>query len=181
MTDIRRHLEFKAPLSQELTNNILIYFTQPGFLLVEKKENFFRFKSNSSFFSSWKFDPLKWESEINVKVLDDKIQADFFVDTSEMLNNSVEINVWDKFIENFQFFLEKNRVNHESLNDAKEKAKRKGWLTFCWVVLIAIGSAIPVIIIHRFFEFNFPVFWLMPLCVIVFLKLRVKKREYPTS
>jgi hypothetical protein len=177
MDGLKRHPEFNIDNPQELENKILTYFNYPGFQLVEKTENFFRFKNNSFFFSTWTFNPLKWKSEITVKIHRNKIEADFFLDLSAQLNVSKKVEVWDTFIKNFQLFLTENIDYQTSNENAVMKAKKSGWKTIGWVLLTALGTGMLAIFVRNLTGLDLSSYLLVPIGVVIFLRIKGNREK----
>ena len=63
-----KHLRFQAGGCTNIEQQIILYFTQSGFKLLEQTNNSLKFKRGTSIFDSWKFNPFTWGSGVTVSI-----------------------------------------------------------------------------------------------------------------
>jgi hypothetical protein len=88
-----------------LAERVINFFKQFGFTLADNNNGIFKFKQKSSLLDAWKTNPLNWGSEILVTINDNKVLANFTIDSDAQMKTYEEESVWQAFIENFENYL----------------------------------------------------------------------------
>ncbi|HVG42657.1 MAG TPA: hypothetical protein VM888_13690 [Chitinophagaceae bacterium] len=146
---MRKEISFFVSENNQLTKKVIDYFIQFEFKLVEHNGNCLKFSHGSTLFDTWKTNPLKWGSEISVFITDNKIDADFCVDSDAQMNTKEEEAVWETFIENFQTYMTKETDINSKIESTitENKKSRKSYVT--WVVLGALTGGLLSVVYNK--------------------------------
>lgn len=144
-----KHLRFQAGSCTNIEQQIILYFTQSGFKLLEQTNNSLNFKRGSSILDSWKFNPLKWGSEIIVSFNGQEIEAKFTIDTTAKIVTKEVKEVWNVFIENLKQYVVHGIPFDKANSEAIERARQSILKTLAWTILaIVIGGIMGGFISH---------------------------------
>ena len=121
-----------------LAERIANYFNQFGFIITDNNNDILKFKQKSSLLDAWKTNPLKWGSEIIVTIIDNKVLANFYVDTDAQMNTKEEESVWQTFIYNFEQYLTTGNFSNEKLESIILQNKKSRISYVSWAIFGAV-------------------------------------------
>jgi hypothetical protein len=127
-----------------LAERIANYFNQFGFIITDNNNDILKFKQNSSLLDAWKANPLKWGSEIIVTIIDNKVLANFTIDSDAQMKTDEEESVWQTFIENFENYLtdvtsSTEKLQSTILDNKKSRLSYVSWAIFGAVIGGLVG------------------------------------------
>jgi len=127
-----------------LPERIADYFNQFGFIITDNNNDILKFKQNSSLLDAWKANPLNWGSEILVTINDNKVLANFTIDSDAQMKTYEEESVWQTFIENFENYLTDGTSSTEKLqsrilDNKKSRLSYVSWAMFGAVIGGLVG------------------------------------------
>ena len=111
------------------------YFVKQGFKLVNDNPKNLEFKRGSILLNHFTFNPLKWKSQIDVKINNNIVKATFKIDTTGQTAIKSELKAWEHFIENYKLSLIDGNQNIKS-NIKKRLLVHLGQLKYLFFVLI---------------------------------------------
>ena len=126
----------------QLTEKVIDFFKQFDVKLTDNREGNLTFKQNSSLLDAWKKNPLKWGFEIFVSVVDNKVLANFCIDTDAQMNTKEEEAVWQTFIDNFKNYLTSGKVYNQQLISTISDNKKSRLTYFCWAIFGALTGGL---------------------------------------
>ncbi len=112
---MKRQIKIIVTDTDNLTQRVIDFFKRFDFKLTDNKDDILKFKQDSSILDAWKTNPLKWGSQILVSISDNKVLADFSVDTDGQMKTKEEEAVWQKFIDDFKNYLTNGKASNEEL------------------------------------------------------------------
>lgn len=134
-----QRIEFKSDKSKDvLQKETLKYFQEQGFKLTKYDANYLKFERGSTLQNMVTFNPLKWKSVTEINFIEDKVIADFVIDTTYQMVTNKEKKLWTKFISNYQNTIEKGGSFLLENKVELEETKKSSWK----YVGYAIGGAI---------------------------------------
>jgi hypothetical protein len=137
-----------------LPERIADYFNQFGFIITDTNNDILKFKQNSSLLDPWKTNPLKWGSEIIVTIIDNKVLANFYVDTDAQMNTKEEESVWQTFIYNFEQYLTTGNFSNEKL-ESKILHNKKSWISYVsWAIFGAVIGGMVSLLYKKWVDGN---------------------------
>lgn len=80
----------------------LLYFQEHGFVLSKETNNSLQFERGSLWKNMVTFNPLEWKSLILIHITNNRVQADFVIDSTFQLVTAPEVQVWENFVTNYQ-------------------------------------------------------------------------------
>jgi hypothetical protein len=121
-----------------LAERVINFFKQFGFTLAANNNGIFTFKQKSSLLDAWKTNPLNWGSEILVTINDNKVLANFTIDTDAQMKTYEEESVWQAFIENFENYLTDGTSSTEKLQSRILDNKKSRLSYVSWAIFGAV-------------------------------------------
>ncbi len=148
---MKKQIDFESNKSiEELKVETKNYFQNQGFKLVYSDPNCLKFKRGSAFQNSFTFNPLKWKSLISITFDNNKVSANFDIDTIYQVVSVKEEKMWETFISNYSKTIETGESfiseNQKELNTTK----KSNWKYLGYAVLGGIVFAIPSAFIANF-------------------------------
>ncbi|MEN7551541.1 hypothetical protein AAG747_26735 [Rapidithrix thailandica] len=140
MSTLRKNIAFNVPDSNDVVEKTIDYFTQSGFKLLDKGENILTFGRGSILSNMWTFNPLQWKSEVKIEIVNQKVIANFEVNTTGQKVTLKEENLWDKFINNFKRQLTE-QVDFKPENSKALQATKRNSLK--WVMMGVLIGGVP--------------------------------------
>lgn len=71
MKNYKQNFELIIGDSADLNNKLKLYFNFYSFIEIKDENNHLFFLKNYSLFDGWKINPLKWETKINVNLIEE--------------------------------------------------------------------------------------------------------------
>jgi hypothetical protein len=121
-----------------LAERVINFFKQFGFTLADNNNGIFKFKQKSSLLDAWKTNPLNWGSEILVTINDNKVLANFTIDSDAQMKTYEEESVWQAFIENFENYLTDGTSSTEKLQSTILDNKKSRLSYVSWAIFGAV-------------------------------------------
>ena len=144
MNVIKKKIKFTVSNGIDLNKSTIKYFEESGFKFIETKDSFLKFERGSLTSNMWTFNPLKWKSEIFIKIIGEEIIANFTIDTIGQIPTYKEEKLWDSFIDNYKNYLADNKFNFKLENSKKLNDTKKNSLKYVgWAFFGAILGGIP--------------------------------------
>ncbi len=148
MTLIKKKIKITVSDEARPTEKTIQYFKKSGFKQSYTSEMNLLFKRGTVFSNMWTFNPLKWKSEIRVKINGEEIEASFTIDASGQIPTLKEEKLWEDFIENYKRYLTEKEFDFKSENKIRLKAIKKDSLKYVgWALIGGIIGGIPSLII----------------------------------
>jgi len=161
----------------QITERITDYFTKTGFKLIHRSHDKFKFIHNSSFFDTWTINPLHWGSEIIVSVKDNEIMAAFNIDTKSQMNSAEEINVWCRFITNFQSFITNSQNITTVTKISLKEVKNSRIMYIGWTIVGCVFGGVIGMYISKLTE-NETLFYIaLPSMATLFFKISIGSKK----
>ncbi len=158
----------------QLTERIVDFFKQSGFRLTETKNGHLTFKQNANLLDAWKANPLRWGSEISVRIVDNNVLAHFTVDTDAQMKTLEEESVWLTFIDSFQTYLANGTTCNQKLESAISYNKKNRLSYFGWTISGAVIGGLLVLLYTKLTENNLTLhLFLIPVFATLFLSWRI--------
>ncbi len=137
---MKHQLEFTSDKSLEILQSATKqYFTAQGFKLSEENSNHLQFKRGSISQNMLTFNPLKWKSCIDIKFDNQKIHADFDINSTFQSVTKKDEQLWETFVTNYQKSIETDQnlieENRQTLQNT-QKSNRK------YLVAALIGALV---------------------------------------
>jgi len=139
---MERQIKIIVTDSTQLTEIVIDFFKQFDIKLTDNKEGNLTFKQNSSLLDAWKTNPLKWGSEIFVSIVDNKVHANFCVDTDAQMKTKEEEAVWQTFIDNFENYLTNGKTSNQKLISTISDNKKSRLTYFGWAIFGALTGGL---------------------------------------
>lgn len=137
MKDYRNHIEFDIADQNELVEKIKRYFDFYGFDLIDDTQ--FVFVKKWSFWEGWRFNPLDWESRLEININDRSLNIDHLVSSNGILTPVGFAKFYQSFLLNFEKFINHSKEftepNKREINNAKLKVYKYHALLVLGVVL----------------------------------------------
>lgn len=125
------------------------YFKFYNFQILEQEENNFIFFKKFSILSGWKFNPIDWESQVNIQLTENTITIKYVNEGNAQITPFAFNEFFISFFTNLQLYINKSIDFKENNNAIIKKAKQKVVLQFLLVfVLLGFFYAIT----HSIFE-----------------------------
>jgi hypothetical protein len=137
-----------------LSERIADYFNQFGFIITDTNNDILKFKQNSSLLDAWKTNPLKWGSEIIVTLIENKVLANFYVDTDAQMNTKEEESVWQTFIFNFEQYLITGNFSNEKLESIILQNKKSRISYVSWAIFGAVIGGMVSLLYKKWVDGN---------------------------
>jgi hypothetical protein len=141
---MNQKIEFKSSKSIDvLKKETLDYFQKQGFKLAGSDENILQFERGSVMKNMVTFNPLKWKSSIIIKFEEDKVKADFDINTIHQAVTLKEEELWGKFISNYQKTIETGKSLISENQSELKATKKSSWKYIGYAFLGAIVFGMP--------------------------------------
>ncbi|WP_026775227.1 hypothetical protein [Polaribacter sp. Hel_I_88] len=124
------------------------YFEFYNFQYEEQDENNFIFFKKFSFLSGWKFNPLHWESQVNIQLTENAITIKYVNEGNAHITPFAFNELFIRFFSNLQRYVSKSIDFKENNRILFKKAKQKVVFQFL-IVFVFMGLLYTVI--HSFF------------------------------
>ncbi len=174
---MNRQISFQLPGNLQLTDKIITYFTRSAFKFKGIKDDKLEFIQTASLFDTWTSNPLKWGSEIIVSINNNKVMADFFIDSGSQMNTVEEEKVWNTFIENFKLYMTDNKqligINEMILTDVK----RSRIFYIGWSILGALTGGFVGVLISNLTGSKIFGYFTIPIMASLFLTNCIRYRK----
>lgn len=148
---------FRIDISDRLLARNLCheYLAEYGFKLLKETEDHLMFKRGSSLRNLFTFNPLKWKTEVNIKISSSFLDCDFSVSTIGQVPTKSEERTWEVFSDNLEKFLIDPSFGFKQENQIQlRKAKTGNWTYLKEAILVGVLVAIPLTIIGEFLGVN---------------------------
>ena len=120
------------------------YFLRSSFKIEEKKNNYIKIKRGSLFLNMLTFNPLKWKSNIVLRIEDNGLTADFEVVTVGQMPTHSEEKAWIDFIDHFKQHIETGDFSFIEANRNSIRTVRKDSLRYVgWAFLGGLLGGLP--------------------------------------
>ena len=148
---MNKQIDFESNRSiEELKTETKDYFQNQGFKLIYSDPNSLKFKRGSAFQNSFTFNPLKWKSLITITFDNNKVSANFEIDTIYQVVSVKEEKMWETFISNYSKTIETGKSFISENKAELNTTKKSNWMYLGYAVLGAIIFAIPSVFIANF-------------------------------
>lgn len=145
MKDYNNNFEFSISNDLETTKKLKAYFKSYDFELIKDEKKNLIFVKKWSILNGWKFNPLDWESTIDIKLTQNKkVIINYIVHSNGHLTPVAFKSLFEKFLSNLEQYIVFN-VNHkiktnQDVKLAKEKVfKYHGILILGIIVGVFLG------------------------------------------
>jgi F0F1-type ATP synthase assembly protein I len=171
---MERQIQITVTDTSLLAERVIDYFKQHGFILSDNNKGILTFKQNSTLLEAWKTNPLKWESQIIITIVDNNVQASFYVYTDAQMNTKEEESVWQTFIENFENYLTNGNSSNEKLKSLILDSKKSRLPYLSLTIFGALLGGLLGLLCNKFFGHNSIIIGvLIGFFASVFLKWRI--------
>ena len=155
MTEIKKNIKFTTPDNIDLTKKTIEYFMESGFKHIETLGKNLKFERGSIASNMWTFNPLKWKSDIDVKIIEQEINAHFNINATGQIPTQKEEILWDIFIDNYKNYLTDSKFDFNTKNRKALNATKSNSLKYVgWALLGGIIGGIPAGLIAYWTEIN---------------------------
>ncbi len=122
---MKHQLEFTSDKSLEILQSATKqYFTTQGFKLSKEAPNHLQFKRGSISQNMLTFNPLKWKSCIDIKFDNQKIYADFDINSTFQSVTKKDEQLWETFVTNYQKSIETDQDFIQQNQHELQKTKK---------------------------------------------------------
>jgi hypothetical protein len=171
---MERQIKIIVSDTAQVTGRAIDFFKQFDFKLTDNKNGILKFKQNSSLLDTWKPNPLKWGAEIFVSVADDKVLANFCVDTDAQMKTKEEEAVWQTFIDNFENYLTNGKTSNEKLSSIISDNKKSRLTYLSWAIMGALVGGLLAFLYNKLTGNNSTLsIFLIPVFATLFLGWRI--------
>jgi hypothetical protein len=171
---MERQIKIIVTDTAQLTERVIDFYKQFDFKLTDNKDGILKFKQNSSLLDAWKTNPLKWGAEIIVSIVDNKVLANFCVDTDAQMKTKEEEAVWQTFIDNFENYLTNGKTSNEKLTSTISDNKKSRLTYLSWTILGALTGGLLGFLYNKLVGNNSTLsIFLIPVFAILFLGWRI--------
>ncbi len=171
-------IEFETKQSVEvLKNETLAYFESQGFKVITNDPNLLQFKRGSIVGNMTAFNPLKWKSEISVRFINNKVVANFDINTKHQMVSAKEEGVWKNFVSNFQNSIETGESYQSANEDNIKDAQKSTWGYIGYALIGAVLFAIPGFAIAYYTEIRSAVSMAAIGGAMIFMRYKMAKDE----
>ena len=144
MTSINKKIKFTVSYNYDLTDRTIEYYKESGFKHYDTEDKNLKFGRGSVASNMWTFNPLKWKSEIEIKIAGQKISADFNINATGQIPTQKEEELWDSFIDNYKNYLTDNKFDFKTENDRNLSSTKKNSLKYVgWALLGGLIGGVP--------------------------------------
>jgi hypothetical protein len=146
MTAISKKIAFKVLDHSDLPEKTIEYFKQSGFkhIVSSPNDKKIRFERGSIASNMWTFNPLKWKSEIDIEINGQEVKANLSINAAGQITTNKDIRLWEKFIDNYQKYLNKPNFDFLIENSRELKTTKSKNLKYIgWAVLGGLIGGIP--------------------------------------
>jgi hypothetical protein len=170
---MEKQIQITVTDTSVLPERIADYCKQFGFIITDNNNGILKFKQNSSLLDAWKTNPLKWGSEIIVTIIDNKVLANFYVDTDAQMNTKEQESVWQTFIYNFEQYLTTGNFSNEKL-ESKILHNKKSRISYVrWAIFGAVIGGLVSLLYKKWVDGNSSIsFVFIPVFATLFLGWR---------
>ena len=150
MYNFKTKRSFKANSEKITHHKIVRYFKEYGFLIKEKGTNNYLFYKKSTWLEGWKMNPLQWESEIQVFIINDEIQISYNV-AGVYVSPYAFKDLYNSFLANFENYIIKND-SFILENKSLVKAAKNQLCMYYGILLIGVWLAYSIaMFFNKFF------------------------------
>jgi hypothetical protein len=144
MTAIKKKIKFTISDNYDLTERTIEYYKVSGFKRYDTDDENLKFGRGSVASNVWTFNPLKWKSEIEIKIAGQEISADFNINATGQIPTRMEEELWDSFIDNYKNYLTDNKFNFKAENARNLRSTKNNSLKYVgWALLGGLIGAVP--------------------------------------
>ncbi|WP_194851820.1 hypothetical protein [Nonlabens antarcticus] len=159
MKEYKNVLEFKVSDSAVLNDKLNLYFGTYNFKQATRKNDSLVYVKRGSFLDGWKFNPLKWESKIEINLSEsDKVLIHHYVYNNGALTPIAFSALFNSFLTNLERFVNHNadfqKENTKYINPARIKVLKCYSLILIGVLIgLFFGNILSELIGTRLFGY----------------------------
>lgn len=170
MHPYKKKFALKIENNNNFRQNLKQYFLFYNFDYSEKEENTILFFKKFSYLSGWRFNPLNWESEIKITILNNTLEIAYINKGNSQITPFAFDGLYNSFFNNLNLFVNKSIDFKEKNKQEIKKAKQKVFLQF----LIIIACIFVFVIIGWLLKKEFNLHFLSKFSVVIGALLSLK-------
>lgn len=143
----KKAITIKVENDSDFKRKLKAYFQFYNFQFKDQEENKLVFFKKKSFLSGWKYNPLNWESIVNIKITNNNLEISYINEGNAQITPFAFDELFTSFFHNLELYLNKSIDFKEKNNIEIKKVKKRVIFQF----LILLLSIICFGLIGKFF------------------------------
>ncbi|WP_020532979.1 hypothetical protein [Flexithrix dorotheae] len=143
----------KEKLTDEPLDKTKSFFNSHGFKIYQEGPYSLTFQKGSTLKNMFTFNPLEWKTDVNIEINESSFQVEFEINTIGQLVTSKEDDLWEKFIDNFNNYIQ-NNSNYTNLNNEIRATKLTSLKYVGWALVGALIVGVPASIVAYITDIN---------------------------
>lgn len=142
MKPYKKKITVKVETNNNLKHKLKQYFKFYGFDFSENDQNSFVFFKKFSFLDGWKYNPLNWESKVDIKLSKNTLEINYINEGNSHITPYAFNDLFISFFNNLESYLNTSTDFKEKNKTEIKKAKKKILFQFLIIIISVICFAL---------------------------------------